>query len=371
MVLTEVPIRCEIGCGGPFLAVRRSDCSVQHLPFSTVVRIKNPSNSPNCWSLEKPAWARVGNPLSAGSNHGPCLWKHVANAAYTGGPVCARHESLSRAEPVENARVAATRRVAPVINAPQHQGEPMRRVDLEIERLFENERQRRPMTRAAQAKYYWAIQPYKDGFDQRISQAIADRDGLEIGCSSGGMMRKFAASAGSIYGIDISDVAVGNANPGFERNGIGNCAALVGDAQNLPFESARFDVVFGFGILHHLNFELALREIHRVLRPNGLAFFTEPMGTNPLINLYRRLTPAARTKDELPLSAGDLYLLHDLFAVEFLQFYGGVCLIYPAHSRTRNSWYEMMRKLSVMVSRQTFHSRGSLRVKKSSIASVN
>ncbi len=53
---------------------------------------------------------------------------------------------------METARIAAARNVAPVIDARQDQGQPMRRVDIENERVFENERQRRPMTRAAQAK---------------------------------------------------------------------------------------------------------------------------------------------------------------------------------------------------------------------------
>ena len=35
--------------------------------------------------------------------------------------------------------------------------------------------------------------------------------------------------------------------------------------------------------------------------PGGLAVFMEPLGRNPLINRYRRLTLTLRTVDEYPL----------------------------------------------------------------------
>ena len=44
--------------------------------------------------------------------------------------------------------------------------------------------------------------------------------------------------------------------------------------------------------------------------------------------------------------------------------------VYSPHPRTRKSLCEMIRKLSVMVSRHVVHSRGSRRRKKSSMASV-
>ncbi len=48
-----------------------------------------------------------------------------------------------------------------------------------------------------------------------------------------------------------------------------------------------------------------------------------------------------------------------------------LCLIYQGHSRTRNPWCEMTRKLSVTVSRHARHFSGSISAKNPSIASVN
>ena len=57
----------------------------------------------------------------------------------------------------------------------------------------------------------------------------------------------------------------------------------------------------------------AYGEIRRVLRPGGRAVFYEPLGPNPLINLYRRVTPTARTVDEHPLRRPDFRLAERSF----------------------------------------------------------
>jgi SAM-dependent methyltransferase len=50
--------------------------------------------------------------------------------------------------------------------------------------------------------------------------------------------------------------------------------AQVADAERLPFADASFDLVVGHAVLHHLpDRDRAWREIHRVLRPGGLAVF--------------------------------------------------------------------------------------------------
>jgi ubiquinone/menaquinone biosynthesis C-methylase UbiE/uncharacterized protein YbaR (Trm112 family) len=50
------------------------------------------------------------------------------------------------------------------------------------------------------------------------------------------------------------------------------------DASALPFRSNCMSAVFGHSVLHHLlEYEAALRDIFRVLRPGGLAMFGEPI----------------------------------------------------------------------------------------------
>lgn len=45
---------------------------------------------------------------------------------------------------------------------------------------------------------------------------------------------------------------------------------FVADAENLPFKDNTFDFIYSWGVLHHTpNYQKAIREIHRVLKPDG------------------------------------------------------------------------------------------------------
>jgi SAM-dependent methyltransferase len=89
------------------------------------------------------------------------------------------------------------------------------------------------------------------------------------------------------------------------------------DAHRLAFPDHHFDVVFGISILHHLEFETALHELRRVLKPGGLVLFAEPLDNNPIARLVRRLTPRARTEDERPFRHGELALMRRYFDCTF------------------------------------------------------
>ena len=92
------------------------------------------------------------------------------------------------------------------------------------------------------------------------------------------------------------------------------------DAHNLRFPDNSFDVVFGTGILHHLDFETALKEISRVLKKDGSIVFVEPLARNPIAKLVRKLTPNARTPDEKPLDKKEFEILSNYFNLESSYF---------------------------------------------------
>jgi SAM-dependent methyltransferase len=89
------------------------------------------------------------------------------------------------------------------------------------------------------------------------------------------------------------------------------------DAHSLKFADNFFDVVFGCGILHHLELERALLEARRVLKPGGVFFFREPLAMNPVAWAVRVMTPAARTPDEQPFRYQELALCSRVFDVRF------------------------------------------------------
>lgn len=89
------------------------------------------------------------------------------------------------------------------------------------------------------------------------------------------------------------------------------------DAHKLKFPDKTFDFIFGYGMLHHLNYELALKEINRCLKDDGLAVFKEPLDINPIAKLIRKFTPDARTIDEKPFVYKDLIKIRKITNVSY------------------------------------------------------
>ena len=48
----------------------------------------------------------------------------------------------------------------------------------------------------------------------------------------------------------------------------------------MPFAGASFDPDWGNTVLQRLDLDVAARELHRVLRPGGIAVFCEPWGAS-------------------------------------------------------------------------------------------
>lgn len=103
-----------------------------------------------------------------------------------------------------------------------------------------------------------------------------DDDLLEVGCGSARLMAEQATQARFIAGLDISAIQVDMARKRLAKRIAAGTAELVrGDAMALPWPDGRFSVV---GSLNCLKFvpdpPKALREMHRVLRPDGRLVIT-------------------------------------------------------------------------------------------------
>jgi 2-polyprenyl-3-methyl-5-hydroxy-6-metoxy-1,4-benzoquinol methylase len=157
-------------------------------------------------------------------------------------------------------------------------------------------------------------------FERMLGLVGADLSGLrvlEYGCGEGWVSAELATRGATVCAFDISPVAVRQARELLQRRGVADrCSVEVMTGEDLRYDSASFDIAVGVAILHHLELTTALRELHRVLVPRGRAYFAEPLGTNPLINVYRRLTPQFRTPDEKPLNLKDFRRL----AADFSRF---------------------------------------------------
>ena len=94
---------------------------------------------------------------------------------------------------------------------------------------------------------------------------------LEVGCGMGTDLLQFARGGAKVTGVDLTPRSVETSRRHLELYGERGDFAL-SDAENLPFADASFDVVYSNGVLHHTpDTARSVREIHRVLRPGGLA----------------------------------------------------------------------------------------------------
>jgi demethylmenaquinone methyltransferase/2-methoxy-6-polyprenyl-1,4-benzoquinol methylase len=79
-----------------------------------------------------------------------------------------------------------------------------------------------------------------------------------------------------VWGIDISEDMIDIVNERFkEIQAKDRVHFQLGDAEKLEFEGESFEAVFCIGVLRYLNsWERGLTEVHRVLKPGGIAIMT-------------------------------------------------------------------------------------------------
>ena len=104
------------------------------------------------------------------------------------------------------------------------------------------------------------------GFDQFAGKRL-----LEVGCGMGTDLLQFARGGARVTGVDLTSRSIEISRHHLELYGASGDFATA-DAETLPFADESFDVVYSNGVLHHTpDTARAVREIHRVLRPGGLA----------------------------------------------------------------------------------------------------
>jgi SAM-dependent methyltransferase len=113
--------------------------------------------------------------------------------------------------------------------------------------------------------------------------------GLEIGAGTGYFSLNLLKQ-GILSDVTCTDVSAGMLETlaGSAEQMHLDVETVVCDAENLPFESNSFDVVFGHAVLHHIpDLERAFSEFRRVLKPGGLvAFCGEPSRTGDKLAAY-------------------------------------------------------------------------------------
>ncbi|MBX9246684.1 class I SAM-dependent methyltransferase [Actinotalea ferrariae] len=123
---------------------------------------------------------------------------------------------------------------------------------------------------------------------------------LDIASGSGYGSQLLAATAASVIGVDREERAVAYASATY---GADNLEYRQGDATQIPVEDGSIDVVITFETIEHIeDYRAFMREIDRVLAPDGLAVISTP--------------------NDLEFAEGNHFHLHEFVLDELLELVG-------------------------------------------------
>lgn len=164
------------------------------------------------------------------------------------------------------------------------------------------------------ADYFEACTAPENRFILRQMGDIQGKLLLDLGCGAGENSVYFAKKGARCVATDYSPGMVDVALKLAAANGV-TIEGRTANAMALNFPDNTFDLVYASNLLHHIpDPKIALKEMHRVLKPGGKACFWDPLKHNPVINVYRRMATAVRTDDETPLDINIVNYIKALFS---------------------------------------------------------
>lgn len=157
---------------------------------------------------------------------------------------------------------------------------------------------------------------------------LAGRRLLDLGAGAGEASLFFASRGARVTAVDVSPAQLEVLRGAAAARGL-EVEIHAGAAERLPFEDGYFDLVYGNGVLHHVDIRTVIPEVLRVTRPGGRVAFVEPLTYNPVIWVYRRLADGVRTPDERPLAVGDIaWITRQLASAGHREFWIGALMVF-------------------------------------------
>ncbi|UCG54789.1 MAG: class I SAM-dependent methyltransferase [Dehalococcoidia bacterium] len=163
--------------------------------------------------------------------------------------------------------------------------------------------------------------------DIRIFSKYLPRKGtiLEAGCGIGIVCSYLSKKTNTqIVGLDTSSEALQLISKGAENN----CWFIKGDVNKLPVKDHSFDLVVSLGVIEHLdNPEIAVRDMERVLKKEGILFLSTPNAhcyTHRMVRFLKRCMKTWKIGKEASFSLSQLEdLLSQSLIIETGYFYWG------------------------------------------------
>ena len=151
---------------------------------------------------------------------------------------------------------------------------------------------------------------------------------LELGCGNADITRDIATSgkARRVTALEVDQIAH---EKNMQITDLPNVTFSLAGAQQIPLEDESVDIVLLFKSLHHVPVELmqaSMHEIHRVLKPGGLAYISEPVFAgdfNEVLRLFhdeQKVRQAAFDTVKKSVEDGIFELVEETFFNSPMQF---------------------------------------------------
>src|SRR2546427_8329814 len=179
------------------------------------------------------------------------------------------------------------------------------RVGRSILQGYERDSDTNPAEEPPNIKYYSVAQSSEEYFFEWLRQRCKGIKALDYCCGSGKNGIFMAKCGADVIGIDISPDGIEKVSLNARQEGVTpNCIFRVMDREAMEFQDNTFDLIVESGALHHLDFQRAVSELRRVVKPSGEILCIEALRDNPFIQLYRMRTMHMRTQWDAALKLG-------------------------------------------------------------------
>jgi len=141
---------------------------------------------------------------------------------------------------------------------------------------------------------------------------------LEVGCGRGTLSSYFAQNGYDCTLLDSSKKVLDTAKSIFARNGH-DANYIQGDANQLPFLSGQFDVLFSIGLLEHFeHVSLTIHEQIRVLKPGGRFFgYIVPERPDNIQKYYSWINQILKTSARICGRSGKVMQKEEIYRSDF------------------------------------------------------
>ena len=158
--------------------------------------------------------------------------------------------------------------------------------------------------------------PAQKEFTERFSQC-GFRHVLDLGCGNGRHVVALASHGFEVIGLDISKIGLDLTQHWLKERGLSARLLQADTRHHLPLRENVVEGLISTQVIHHAcraEVQLAIVEIHRVLKPGGLAFVTVPSGSRS-----QGKSQKIERHTYLPLEGSEAGLPHHIFSKKRLR----------------------------------------------------